>query len=243
MALTVKIMFLYYMDVSRLDVDHARGLVSPDRVTKSDKYLKLNDKKLSLGAEILLKHALSKIGIHDPLFSVEKYGKPFLSNYPHIHFNISHSMDYVVCAVSDSPVGVDMEHIQGMDDDVAKHYFSGSEYEYILKRNKKEAFFELWVLKESYMKMTGLGFHLALDEFAIEIDDEIRVRDLKDRGSNGFFSDCKLGCWTVVGGEYMLGVCSKTKIKKPVLQTLENIEVSNPHYGTIIRNESRYRGV
>ncbi len=231
-------MLLYYMDVSRLDVARARGLVSRERVIKSSKYLKLRDRQLSLGAEILLKHSLTKIGICDPIISVGKYGKPCLSNYPHIHFNLSHSRDYVVCAVSDSPVGVDVEHIHGMEDDVAKHYFSGSEYEYILKNNKKEAFFELWVLKESYMKMTGQGFHLDLNEFAIEIDDEIRVRDVNSSLSNVQSSDCKLGCWCVVGGEYMLGVCSKSKIKEPVLQTLENIEESNPHYG-IIRSMER----
>lgn len=120
------------MDVSRLDVDHARGLVSRERVIKSSKYLKLRDKKLSLGAEILLKHSLTKIGICDPIISVGKYGKPCLSNYPHIYFNLSHSQDYVACAVSDSPVGVDVERIHDIDGEVAKHYFSGSEYEYIV---------------------------------------------------------------------------------------------------------------
>jgi 4'-phosphopantetheinyl transferase len=198
------------MDVSELDIDNIPCSLSEDRIKKSSKYFHKKDKKLSIGVEILLNHALDKIGIMDHILDTDEYGKPYLKNYPDIHFNLSHSEKYVACAVSDSPVGVDIEYIHDIDMNIAKHYFYGTEYEYILNnKNKKKAFFELWVLKESYMKMTGLGFRLALDEFCIELNDEIKLIH------NG--NTCKLGLWDVGGGEYMLGVCSKNRINGPNL--------------------------
>lgn len=208
------------MDVSKLDFNKLQGFVSPARLKKADKYFHQKDKQLSLGVEILLNHALGEMGIYDPIFGVDKYGKPYLKNYSDIYFNLSHSESYVACAVSNSPVGVDIEYIDEVDLNVAERYFFGSEYEYILNNsNKKEAFFSLWVLKESYMKMTGLGFHLPLDEFSIEIDDEIKLIH-KD-------NTVKLGLWNVCGGEYMLGICSKNKITEPILINLDDIENVN----------------
>ena len=36
-------------------------------------------------------------------------GKPYFPQYPHIHFNLSHSRGAAVCALSGEPVGVDVE--------------------------------------------------------------------------------------------------------------------------------------
>jgi 4'-phosphopantetheinyl transferase len=205
------------MDVSELDLYKMQACVSPERIKKSNQYFHQKDQRLSIGAEILLNHVLSKIGVFNPIFDIDKYGKPYLKNYPDIFFNLSHSERYVACAVSDSPIGVDIEYIQDIDLSVAKNYFYGSEYDYILNNNnKKKAFFELWVLKESYMKMTGLGFRLALDEFYIEIDDEIKLIHKENTA--------KLGLWTVCDGEYMLSVCSEDKVTEPVLINLHDLE-------------------
>jgi 4'-phosphopantetheinyl transferase len=210
-------MFLYYMDVSGLDLNKIRGSVSKERIKKSNQYFHQKDKRLSIGVEILLIQALEKIDVFDPIFDTDKYGKPYLKNYSDVYFNLSHSEKYVACAVSDSPIGVDIEYINDIDLNVAKHYFYGSEYEYILNNNnQKKAFFELWVLKESYMKMTGLGFRLALDEFCIEINDEIKLIHKENT--------CKFGLWEICGGDYMLGVCSKKRVSEPFLISSHDLE-------------------
>ncbi|MGB9977984.1 4'-phosphopantetheinyl transferase family protein [Methanobacterium sp.] len=209
-------MLLYYMDVSELDFNRIKSSVSKTRIKKSSKYFHRKDRNLSLGVEVLLNHALNKIGINNPVFDIDKYGKPYLKNYSDVYFNLSHSQKYVACAVSDSPVGVDIEYIHDIDLNLSKHFFYGSEYEHILNNNNQNnAFFELWVLKESYMKMTGLGFRLALDEFCIEISDEIKLIHNENTG--------KFGLWSVCGGDYMLGVCSKSKITEPELINLRDI--------------------
>lgn len=207
------------MDVSELDLYKMQAFVSKERIKKSNQYFYQKDKLLSIGAEILLNHVLSKIGVFDPIFDTDIYSKPYLKNYPDVYFNLSHSEKFVACAVSDSPIGVDIEYIHDIDLSVAKNYFYGSEYEYILNNNnKKKAFFELWVLKESYMKMTGLGFRLALDEFCIEISDEINlIHNNKNTG--------KFGLWNICDGDYMLGACSKNKVNRPVLVSLQDLDL------------------
>lgn len=204
------------MDVSELDFNIVKSALSKERIKKSNRYFHQKDRNLSIGVEFLLKHVLSKSGIRDPLFDIDRYGKPYLKNYQDIYFNLSHSENYVACAVSDSPIGVDIEYIHDIDLNVANQYFFDSEYEYIInKKNKQKAFFELWVLKESYMKMTGLGFRLPLNEFCIKIDDEIKIIHNENT--------CKLGLWNVVGGKYMLGVCSKSRITGPKLINLQDM--------------------
>lgn len=205
------------MDVSDLDINKAGYFVSRERKEKADKYFYEKDKRLSLGVELLLKHALKKIGIVNPIFSTDEYDKPYLDDHHQVHFNLSHSEDYVACTVSDSPVGVDIEYVDEVDLDIGKHFFYGTEYEYILNNKTPiNAFFQLWVLKESYMKMTGLGFRLPLDGFRVEIADKIRLAQ---------DDEVKFGLWNVCKGDYMMGLCSQNKMNKPELVRLSDLEL------------------
>ena len=126
-----------------------------------------------------MKKLLSEENITNPLFKTEKHGKAYISNHENIHFNLSHSGKVVLCAISDREVGIDIEYIDPeIDLNIAKHYFYNSEYENIMKaENRFEEFFKFWVLKESYMKYTGLGMNLELDSFEIVIDDEIKLKN------------------------------------------------------------------
>ena len=172
---------LAYCNIENLNLKKAYGLVSKDRQEKIDFYKFDKDKKLSCGAYLLLKKLLTDENITDPIFETEKYGKAYISNYENIYFNLSHSGKIVLCAISDMEVGADVEYIDPeIDLDIAKHYFYNEEYTSIMKSyNPHEEFFKYWVLKESYMKYTGLGMNLELDSFEIIIEDTIRLKDDK----------------------------------------------------------------
>jgi 4'-phosphopantetheinyl transferase len=170
---------LAYCNVENLDLKKAYSSVSKDRQDKIDFYRFEKDKELSAGAYLLLKKLLSEENITNPLFKTEKYGKAYISNFENVYFNLSHSGKMVLCAISDREVGVDIEYIDPeIDLNIAKLYFYNGEYESIMNsQNPADEFFKYWVLKESYMKYTGLGMNLKLDSFEIKIGDEIKLKN------------------------------------------------------------------
>ena len=170
---------LAYCNVESLDLKKAYDLVSQNRREKIDFYRFEKDKKLSAGAYLLLKKLLSKEKIENPIFKTGKYGKAYISNHENIYFNLSHSGKMVLCAISDREVGADIEfNDPAIDLNIAKHYFYNSEYENIMNSdNSPDEFFKYWVLKESYMKYTGLGMNQELDSFEIIIKDKIRLKN------------------------------------------------------------------
>ena len=101
-------------------------------------------------------------------FSIDAYGKPFFANNLSLHFNISHSGDYVACALSDQPVGIDIEVIKSaVDSRVAKRFFTSEETVYILSGDQIIRFFEVWTKKESRIKWEGKGLHTLLSSFDV----------------------------------------------------------------------------
>lgn len=170
---------LAYCNVENLDLKRAYDAVPKDRQDKIDFFRFEKDKKLSAGAYLLLKKLLLEENITNPLFKIEKYGKAYISNFENIYFNLSHSGKMVLCAISDREVGADIEYIDHeIDLNIAKHYFYNKEYESIMNsQNPADEFFKYWVLKESYMKYTGLGMNLKLDSFEIKIEDKIELKN------------------------------------------------------------------
>lgn len=152
--------------------------VSRDRREKTDKLIFRKDKMLSLAADALLKKALSDKGIKDFTLEYGKNGKPYISDKD-IYFNLSHSENTVMCAVSDMEIGCDAEKVADIDLEIAKRFFHRAEYEMLAEctdTEKCDMFFRLWTLKESFVKSTGLGMELPMNSFCIDINkDNISV--------------------------------------------------------------------
>ena len=171
-------------------------LVGPERRKKVIRYLQPDDRKRSLGAGIIIKKILNENGLSENCLKYSENEKPVVDSFyftrqadqsPCQHealetatitsrtcnpcfvsFNVSHAGDYVVGVVSDCEVGCDIEKAVNAPLEIAERYFFSEEYEYIKSAaDKDKAFFTLWTLKESYMKMTGRGMSLALDSFEI----------------------------------------------------------------------------
>ena len=119
--------------------------------------IKQNVDNMLIG-EILTRVAIKKafgIDIAKQEFCYNEYGKPYLLNYPDVHFNISHSGEYVVCAVSDMPVGIDIQKISEYNPAVAKRICTEQELEQIENSfDKSSEFIKLWTLK---MYGTGIA--------------------------------------------------------------------------------------
>ena len=124
------------------------------------------DRRLCLGAGLLLAYALRKAGVSDLSLRRLPNGKPVPADDPAIHFNLSHSGSLAVCALSGHPVGVDVEPIQNVVPEVAAMCFQPAELEWMkASDNPDYSFTRLWTRKESYLKLTGEGLSRPLDTF------------------------------------------------------------------------------
>lgn len=81
-----------------------------------------------------------------------QYGKPYYDDK--FHYNISHSKNYIIIAVDEDEVGIDIEESRYVDPSLEKR---------ILAKNEKKIDDDIlnnWVLKEAYVKYLGVGLYL-----------------------------------------------------------------------------------
>jgi 4'-phosphopantetheinyl transferase len=183
-------------------------LVSIERRQKIYKFIRKEDADRSLIADILLREALIenlKIENDAIFFNYGNNGKPCLINHESINFNISHSGNWVVCAINNHEVGIDIEKIDDIDFDIAKSFFSEKEYIDLMKKDinkRKDYFYDLWTLKESYIKACGKGLSLDLRSFSFRIENKNILFESKNNLRNYFFKQY------FIDKNYKLSVCT-----------------------------------
>ncbi len=143
--------------------------------SKVEAYRFLSDKQRSLIGNLMVRQFYAKELHLNPMeveFDFNAHEKPFLKDYPNRYFNISHSGDYVVVAFSDCPVGIDIEKNKGNRLKVAKRFFTQQELDDLFslagEKDRIDYFYQLWTLKESYMKAIGKGISMSLDSFSFK---------------------------------------------------------------------------
>ena len=131
----------------------------------------------SICGRLLLLRGLQELG-YDRLFpenknpeqqletlaaSLEKgpYGKPYLAEYPELHFNISHSGGWAVCALASMPCGVDIQVRRPIRSRrMVERTMNAREQRQILEAEDGTGeFIKLWTYKESCIKLSGEGLH------------------------------------------------------------------------------------
>lgn len=159
---------LYINDhISDFDLDEAIAALPQQRREKVLAFKSERDRRLSVTAYHLLREALwQEFGISEPpVFGYYEGGKPFLADWPEIHFSLSHCRQAAVCAVALHPVGVDIETIRPFSEELAKRVLNADElHQVITSANPSTAFIRLWTMKESLLKLTGEGIRHALTD-------------------------------------------------------------------------------
>lgn len=170
---------LYVSDITNLpDPDTCPELLQPLTIERREKIAKMRQSKnrrQSLGAGLLLEKVLSRYGMRSQDVYLDECGKPQIEG---LFFNLSHSGELVICAVSGKAVGCDVEQQGKAPRNLAKRFFCENEQRYLSRvadDKYDEALYRLWTLKESYMKYTGEGMRLPLDAFEILLDNEVKV--------------------------------------------------------------------
>lgn len=206
--------------------------ITNERRRKTDGFRLQKDRKLSVGAEILLMHGLEQMGINinETAYKYGTNGKPYLAGRQDVYFNLSHSEDIVICAISSQEIGCDVEKISEINLGIARRFFSTEEYEIITagktEEEMRDIFFRLWTLKESFIKLTGRGLSLPMNSFCIHFDtDKISVKQkLDDR--TYYFKEFNLQrdykC-SICGLDFGIGTNDKVKIEMLKLSDILNV--------------------
>lgn len=191
--------------------DVLMSYVASEKYKKICKFRKYEDAQRSLIGDILIRYMLcKKLNIENQklIFNSNEYGKPLLVNYNGFYFNLSHSGEWVVCCVDDFEIGIDIEEIKPIDMSIAEHFFSKKEFINLMCKKEFEResyFYDLWTLKESYIKTLGKGLAIPLDSFNICIDvNNITVCSM-EKLDNYYFKQY------YVDKSYKLAVCSAGK--------------------------------
>ena len=91
-----------------------------------------------------------------PSFLYNEYGAPYLEKGP--YFSISHCKQGIAVAVSETPIGIDIEAIRPFNEGLMRKTMNSEEQTYILSSlNPEIEFIRLWTQKEAYVKMQGTG--------------------------------------------------------------------------------------
>lgn len=140
-------------------------------------------------ARALLRRTLSRYDGRAPdawRFVLNEHGRPCFPANPDadppehaLRFNVSHTAGLIVVAVArDSEVGVDVEDTErrGRTVTLADRWFSPAEsaaLRALPQAQQRDRFFDLWTLKESYIKARGMGLALPLKHFSFEFTGEL----------------------------------------------------------------------
>ena len=147
-------------DIEHFDFEAALPLLSEQRREQALKFKHDLGRKTCAAAYLLLCEALrNEYGIIEPpVFEYGEHGKPFIVGHPDIHFNLSHCREAAICAVSDRPIGIDVESIREFNDSLVRYTMNEREVQEIEQAERPDvAFIRLWTMKEAVLKLSGRG--------------------------------------------------------------------------------------
>lgn len=163
---------VYVCPVSRVPQDHMvlshyLGFLSSAEKLRYDQYHP-KAARLFLISRVLVKTVLAdKLGIspHQVNIQLHPNGKPFVQGSKAVYFNLTHSADVIILTVTEAgEIGVDIEQVDREFEWMrVDSVLAASEIEWI-KENELtdpfsvyQRFFQIWTLKEAYIKCTGEG--------------------------------------------------------------------------------------
>lgn len=161
-----------------------------------------NSRKQSMGVGLLLQKVLALYHMQESQVFIGEHGKPMIDG---LEFSLSHSGNFAVCVISERPVGCDVERLREAPKGVASRYYSNREQTYLSGFDGEEydkAFFRLWTMKESYVKMTGEGLRVPFEVYEVVVEDGAQV--IRD----GEMQGCHLSTMDLQG--HIISICAES---------------------------------
>jgi len=159
----MKFQILNIKDFTESQFQTAFENMSEERMMRCLRYKFIDDRRrMAFGDELLKKLIVKEYKANEDEIELNNLpsGNPVASvKGKEVFVSITHSGDFVACAVSDTPVGIDLEAKREIKPSVLARALTSKELEFIAESNKDEhmEFLKFWTAKEAYVKLTGEG--------------------------------------------------------------------------------------
>ncbi len=180
------------VDVWRIDIeDHVdrlpalQGWLNDEERSRAFRFVHERKQRQFIIARAALRDILGRYlgrGASEVAFDYTEHGKPRLSGEQGksgLRFNLSHSRDLALCAVTlNRETGIDTEYIRPdrADESIARRFFARDEVKALLaldEADRAAAFYHCWTSKEAYVKALGDGLRRPLDTFCVSVNPEL----------------------------------------------------------------------
>lgn len=141
------------------------SFLDPEERSRSYRYYKDTDRNQFIICRAILKIVLAaytKVDAKNIRLDYHLNKKPYLSSHPGLYFNVSHSAEFAVIAISRNKVGIDIEYLAKdfTFTDLLPDVFHSNEVLTIQNtENQKHTFYKLWTRKEALVKGLGTGIN------------------------------------------------------------------------------------
>ncbi|QHI36085.1 4'-phosphopantetheinyl transferase sfp [Kordia antarctica] len=155
-------------------------LLPKDLRERNARFMRWKDRHAHLFGKLLLIEALKKYNIENNIWDLIVYSKhkrPYFT-LDEYDFNISHSGDYVLCAIGKNiKLGIDVEENRERNFDDFQNLMTTAQWEEIhSSKTPIKTFYKYWTIKESVIKADGRGFYIPLEELEVE-NNTVQVDD------------------------------------------------------------------
>lgn len=185
----------------------------PEKREKLNRFRFDIDRKIGLYSELLTRCLIcmrSGLQFNDIIIKTNEAGKPYLASFPYYEYNISHTRNAVAVALSDAPIGIDIERIRDIDINIAHDIFTDNELAYLFSKENdyKQRFFTLWTKKEALIKYGGKGLPSNLKSF--DVTESLPATSIS----------------TITADEYVISICSDKKFCEKDLIKITEAELA-----------------
>jgi 4'-phosphopantetheinyl transferase len=200
------------LTIPQTGLDTLRELLAPEELERAAQFKLSVPRSQFLVTRAFLRLALGRylpIGARELQFRTTRYGKPELSQFPDLRFNLSHSGNVAVLAITRCrQVGIDVEQIRDEVNpmELASRFFSRQEVKWLQAQPDSErlsSFFACWTAKEAYVKARGQGLSMPLNSFGvipIPGSSRLNLETYDNPGESGHWLICQLQLGTDLRG-------------------------------------------